>query len=229
VVTTNVPPTGQHAAADALASGAELVLFDLDGVLVDTLPVMRSAWEAVRSDYGIQIPFESYVQHLGRPFPDIMALLGLHTAEGVESTYDAVSLRNAHLARPFPGIEEALRTIASAGCQLGVVTSKPLARAARLLDRLGCPLSVIRTPTRERGKPAPDTLLTALVEARTDPADAIYVGDMAVDQEAARRAGVRYVHAGWGYGTPAEPIPLVLHTPTELVLLTGRGEDVRPV
>ncbi|MFE3935070.1 HAD family hydrolase, partial [Streptomyces goshikiensis] len=42
------------------------------------------------------------------------------------------------------------------------------------------------------------------------PAAAVYVGDMAVDQEAAARAGVAYVHAGWGYGQPTSPAPEVV-------------------
>ncbi|MDI5964093.1 HAD family hydrolase [Streptantibioticus silvisoli] len=209
----------RNAPAPLLAPGSALVLFDLDGVLVDTLPVMRSAWQAVRAEHGVDVAFESYAQHLGRPFSDIMASLSVEQVEEVAHTYGGVSVRDAHLARPFPGIEAALRDITADGHRIGVVTSKPLERAVPLLGRLGCPFAVVRTPTRERGKPAPDTLLAALVETGSDPADALYVGDMAVDQEAARRADVRYVHAGWGYGEPAEPKPAIVHEPAELVRL----------
>ncbi|MFJ1582558.1 HAD family hydrolase [Streptomyces sp. NPDC088197] len=213
---THAPRPDRGAPAPLPLPVSKLILFDLDGVLVDTLPVMRSAWQAVCAQHGIDIPFRSYAKHLGRPFSDIMATLGVRQIEEVASTYDAVSTRDAHLARPFPGIEAALHTITAGGQRIGVVTSKPLARAVPLLERLRCPFSVVRAPGRERGKPAPDTLLAALVETGTDPADATYVGDMAVDQEAARRGGLRYVHAGWGYGEPTAPEPLTAHEPAQL-------------
>ncbi|MEU0805504.1 HAD family hydrolase [Streptomyces sp. NPDC005970] len=220
-----------HALASTHSQGPlaspELLLFDLDGVLMDTLPVMKSAWAEVQSELGVQVPFEAYAEHLGRPFADILVLLGLEGIKGLAGTYIAASTRNSHLARPFPGIKEALHTIAGRGCRLGVVTSKSAQRASPLLERLGVPFCALRTPGPERGKPSPDTLLMALVDAGTDPADACYVGDMAVDQEAARRAGLRYVHAGWGYGAPAEPMPIVLREPHELVRLvcTGAAES----
>lgn len=213
---TRAPRPDRDGPVPLSVPGPKLVLFDLDGVLVDTLPVMRSAWQAVCAQHGIDIPFRSYARHLGRPFSDIMATLGVRQVEDAASTYDAVSMRDAHLARPFPGIEAALRTITAGGQRIGVVTSKPLSRAVPLLERLGCPFAVVRAPGRERGKPAPDTLLAALVETRTDPADALYVGDMAVDQEAAQRAGLRYVHAGWGYGEATAPEPLTAHEPAQL-------------
>lgn len=219
MVKTRAPQPDWDDPVPILTPSPQLVLFDLDGVLVDTLPVMQSAWQAVRAHHGIEIPFGSYAQHLGRPFADIMAVLGVPQAEDVARTYDRVSVRDAHLARPFAGVEAALRNIAADGCRIGVVTSKPLMRAVPLLERLGCPFAVVRTPTGERGKPAPDTLLTALVETGTDPAEALYVGDMAVDQEAAGRAGIRYVHAAWGYGEPVKPKPQAAYEPADLVRL----------
>ena len=60
---------------------------------------------------------------------------------------------------------------------------------------------------------------SVLMDTLTDPGDALYLGDMAVDQEAARRAGVRYVHAGWGYGDPTDPKPVVVGEPADLVRL----------
>ncbi|WP_328436557.1 HAD family hydrolase [Streptomyces sp. NBC_00444] len=195
----------------------ELMLFDLDGVLIDSLPVMRAAWEAVSTQLGVRVPFEAYAEHLGRPFADILAMLGLRETEGFAETYEAEAVRFSHLAHPFPGVEQALKGIVEAGCQLGVVTSKSAARSRPLMEALGAPFAALRVPGQGRGKPSPDTLLLALVDSKTDPAAALYVGDMAVDQEAARRAGVRYVHAAWGYGTPAEPLPLILQEPAQLV------------
>ncbi|WP_405657801.1 HAD family hydrolase [Streptomyces sp. NBC_00079] len=198
-------------------SAPELMLFDLDGVLIDSLPTMRAAWEAVTVRAGIQVPFEAYVKHLGRPFRDILRLLGLKDTEQFTKAYEDAAIGFSHLSQPFPGVEQALRDIAATGCRLGVVTSKSADRARPLVDGLDVPFAVLRAPGHGRGKPSPDSLLLALVECATDPGDALYVGDMAVDQEAALRAGMRYVHAGWGYGSPTEQLPLILEGPTQLV------------
>ncbi|MFI6764195.1 HAD family hydrolase [Streptomyces sp. NPDC050355] len=194
------------------------LVLDLDGVLLDTRPVMRQAWREVRERHGIDVPFEAYEQHLGRPFDDIMELLGLTEFDRLHETYAQASERGCELARPFDGVEEVLHAFAAAGWLLGVVTSKPLDRAAPLLARLGCPFAAVRAPGGPgRGKPAPDPLMLALVDLATDPASARFVGDMGVDHECARRAGVPYVHAAWGYGEPGSPAPDIARAPQDLL------------
>ncbi|MFF4173015.1 HAD family hydrolase [Streptomyces sp. NPDC001744] len=200
------------------------LFLDLDGVLLDTRPVMERAWHQVLTEHGLDVPFEEYERHLGRPFADIVERLGLTESERLHRTYEAASIAATHLAREFDGAAEVLHAFVAAGWLLGIVTSKPLERAAPLLTNLGCPFSTVRTPNGSgRGKPAPDPVLLALTDLGVDPADAVYVGDMAVDQEAARRAGVPYVHAGWGYGCPDAPSPVVAESPKDLLRLLSPG------
>ncbi|MEV0495950.1 hypothetical protein [Streptomyces atratus] len=51
---------------------------------------------------------------------------------------------------------------------------------------------------------------------------------MAVDQEAAARAGVAYVHAGWGYGQPNSPVPEIVESPQELLQLLHPADSSEP-
>ncbi|MCC3772891.1 HAD family hydrolase [Streptomyces sp. UNOC14_S4] len=205
------------------------LLLDLDGVLLDTRPVMQEAWHAVRQHHCVDVQFEQYEQHLGRPFNDIMRRLGVTNAEAVHQTYSEASKAFAHLARPFEGVEEVLHTLVARGWLLAVVTSKPLDRAAPLLAQLGCPFGSVRAAGGPgRGKPAPDPLLLALVDLCADPAQATFVGDMAVDHEAAQRAGVAYVHAAWGYGSPGTPVPPTAHAPHDLLQILGEGRHSGP-
>ncbi|MCX4673030.1 HAD-IA family hydrolase [Streptomyces sp. NBC_01381] len=198
----------------------QVLLLDLDGVLVDTRPVMETAWRAVQKTHGIDMPFAEYERHLGRPFDDIMERLELVEADRIHATYSDASQAAAQLASQFDGIAEVLHAFVAADWQLGVVTSKPVDRAAPLLAQLGCPFATVRVPGGQgRGKPAPDPLLLALIDLGADPAHGTYVGDMAVDQEAAHRAGVSYVHAGWGYGRPGTPTPEIARTPKDLLRL----------
>jgi HAD superfamily hydrolase (TIGR01549 family) len=206
-------------------AGSRALLLDLDGVLVHTLPVMQAAWAALCKQHDIHLPFEAYKQHLGRPFDDIMRLLGLSDAELLHTTYDEAACAASDLAEVFAGIEQVLHVFAEEEWLLGVVTSKPLRRALPLLARIGCPFATIRTPGRSRGKPAPDPLLLAVLDLGLDPEQATYVGDMEVDRVSARRAGVGYVHAAWGYGLPGLPLPAVASTPQDLLSLLRVREE----
>jgi HAD superfamily hydrolase (TIGR01509 family) len=211
-------------------------LWDLDGVLFHTLPVMQVAWQRVRDEYGISASFDEYAEHLGRPFSDILRLLGLELPHGyvarIQATYRTASAEHSHLAEPSPGIVETLHHLAADDLHMGVVTSKSRETAIPLLNRLACSFAVVRTPGRERGKPAPDPLLLAVTDVGVDPGEAVYIGDMAVDQQAAHRAGIPYVHAGWGYGAPETPSSLVLSEPNALITLLagqrGQYSEVSP-
>lgn len=218
----------ERSSSDRRARRFELLLFDLDGVLMDTREVMQVAWREVQQTHGVDSPFDAYARYLGRPFAQIMRCLGLEDADSLAETYDRASLQSAHLARPFPDIRATLALLTQAGRRLGVVTSKPERRARPLLGALDVTFVTIRTPGAGRGKPAPDQLLLAMVDAETDPTDTIYVGDMAVDQQAAIRAGVAYAHAAWGYGQPEAPAPVLLETPRDLLALSGLEDGERP-
>ncbi|MBL1118238.1 HAD family hydrolase [Streptomyces sp. 110] len=221
------PPAPPAPSIPASDNASHALLLDLDGVLLDTRPVMRKAWRKVQELHGITLPFHDYERHLGREFGDIMQRLGVTDAEAVRRTYETESIDAAHLAQEFTGIVETLHAFVAADWRLGVVTSKHVDRAAPLLARLGCPFATIRTPAGAgRTKPAPDPLLLALVDLGVDPAAAVYVGDMTVDEESAARAGVAYIHAGWGYGQPTSPAPETAASPKELLRLLRPAEQL---
>ncbi|HEY4281264.1 MAG TPA: HAD family hydrolase [Conexibacter sp.] len=197
---------GAAAVRQRAASGGvhrcRLALFDLDGVLVDSRAAMEEAWEAVQRDLGVTVPFAAYFREIGRPFGDIMERLELvEEAAEIERVYRATALRTAPRVPAFPGVEEALAALAVAGVKLGVVTSKARPQAYWTLSQFEVPFETIQTPDdRHPGKPSPWPLLIAVNEARAEIEDAVFIGDMDVDCTAARHAGMRFLHAAWGYG-----------------------------
>lgn len=178
------------------------VLFDLDGVLLNSRPNMERAWQDVRDQSGVSVEFENYFKNIGRPFSDILAILGLQNqADEIESVYSKSSKDNFDLATFYPFVEESLQKIEDHGIKLGIVTSKDQERTNIVLKRLPVKFSSVQTPNpRFRGKPAPDHLLAAMADLNVDPKDSLFVGDAEVDAMAALRAGVDYCHANWGYG-----------------------------
>lgn len=180
-----------------------LLLFDLDGVLLDSKSNMEFAWAAVRKNLGVTVEFGAYFAQIGRPFRDIMQSLGLAAqAEQIEAVYFKTSVSSPHLLKWYPGVTGMLSDIQSKGVKMGIVTSKDANRTTALLAGLPVKFDTVQTPAPGlRGKPAPDHILFACALLNVDPAQTVFIGDMLVDCEAARRAGVAYAHATWGYGT----------------------------
>jgi phosphoglycolate phosphatase len=181
----------------------ELVLFDLDGVIIDSRLNMESAWHAVRVELNVEVPFERYFAEIGRPFIDIMGRLGLTgIATEIERVFRRASSDSLSTTPFFVGMPEVLSALADGGSRLGIVTSKDAVRTQLVMDRLPKPPHIVVTPNSQlRGKPAPDPLLMAMATANIDPEHTVYIGDMSSDAEAARRARIDYIHVNWGYGS----------------------------
>ena len=188
-----------------------LVLFDLDGVLLHSQENMRQAWDVVLNKTDVNLPFEAYFSLIGRPFKDIMAILGVTTdVERIEKIYMAASFDFLNQATFFPGVRQTLLSLKEMGVKMGVVTSKDAPRTKAVLSQLDITFASVQSPNAIfRGKPAPDHILVAMAEAGVDPCDTLFVGDMDTDWQASRRAGVDYLHAAWGYGEPIESIPTI--------------------
>ena len=198
-------------------AGCRLVLLDLDGVLVDSRDAMEQAWRAVQHEVGVATPFADYFAEIGRPFADILRRLGLtDDAVEIERVFRATALREAPRVPAFPGVESALASLVERGIKLGVVTSKAAAQTDWTLAQFDVPFATILTPEpHSPGKPAPYPLLVAASEAEVGVSEAVFVGDMEVDREAARNAGMRFLHAAWGYGACPAEVPR-LREPGEL-------------
>jgi HAD superfamily hydrolase (TIGR01509 family) len=187
----------------------KLILFDLDGVLLDSQENMRISWQTLSENLRQGVSFERYFSLIGRPFRDILELLELHeNQDAIEEQYMRNSTRCMDVVNFYEGARNFLLTLQSQGRKIGIVTSKDGKRTGILLERLGIHFDTVQTPcSAYRGKPAPDHLLVAMAETGTDPADTIYIGDMDSDCLAAKRAGVDYIHAAWGYGSAIEAAP----------------------
>nr|WP_308301908.1 HAD-IA family hydrolase [Frankia sp. AgKG'84/4] len=219
--------------APAAAGGARrrVVIFDLDGVLVDSFGVMRQAFTTAYAEVvgEGEPPFEEYERHLGRYFPDIMRIMNLPLE--MEEPFVRESYRLAREVTLFDGVGEMLRTLRARGYGLAVATGKAGPRARHLLGELDVlPLfdHVIGSDEIARPKPAPDIVLRALNLLGAGPEEAMMIGDAVADLDSARGAGVLAVAALWGETDGVELIAAepdaVLHRPAELLALLGELE-----
>ena len=191
----------------------ELVLFDLDGTLLDSAPDMAATVNRMRAARGrAPMPLEDLRPHVSRgaramsaaAFPE---LGGEVPPETVREFLDAYELELGRSGAPFDGVEELLRAIEDDGARWGIVTNKPEYLARQLLPLLGwqdrCAI-LIGGDTLAQRKPHPLPLSHAAAVLQVGVEDCVYVGDDERDIAAARAAGMRSVVALWGYRLPDE-------------------------
>ena len=218
-------------------SSTRAIFFDLDGTLVNTIPLIFSCYEHTLSRHlpRFRPSRQIIVSNLGRSLNDI--LRDYAVSAGVEDpdaesdamveTYRAFQRMNLdRLIEPYPGMAEALAGLRDRGYLLGLVTSKVEWAARMSYDRygLGDYLSVLVFHDETvNHKPHPEPLLLAAARAGVRPEQAAYVGDSIHDMRAGRAAGMRTIGALWG---PSEAVELneagadvLAHTPDSLLAL----------
>lgn len=182
----------------------EAVLFDLDGTLLDSGPlIIRTYQEVLKEHLGIEASPADILAHFGRTLAETFAAFAPEP-ELVPNLVKAYRIRNLELhdamARPVPGAAEAVRALRSAGRRLAVVTTKRRDMALRGLNLMGLAGdfdTIIAFEDVNAHKPDPEGVLRALDRLGTAPAAALMVGDTPADLLAGRRAGVTPVAVGW--------------------------------
>jgi pyrophosphatase PpaX len=181
------------------------VLFDFDGTLVDTTEMIHQSMKhAASSVLGREdIPRETLLANVGRPLPRQMELIDAEKAELLLEAYRSHHEQHHDtLIGEFPGVEESLTRLGSAGIKVAVVTSKRRLSVEMALKNFpGLRNVVDRFVTLEdtaEHKPNPEPLLRALELLGVPKERAAYVGDSPFDVEAAKAAGLASVAVSWG-------------------------------
>lgn len=186
-----------------------LIIFDLDGVLINSLPVMRLAFEAALREVvnphieqaEVERWFTIYQQHLGKGFLQIMAAIGLPA-----SMYQPFRRNSQYLQRYiylYPNILSLISQL-QAHYDLSIVTGKDSERATALLKQLALDdVFAIISGTDEgcQGKPAPDLLLDQMERLNKPKDKVMMIGDATSDIQAAHNSGVVSCAALWGYSS----------------------------
>ena len=185
-----------------------LVLFDLDGTLVDSAPDFVATIAVLRSRHGRpSMPEAQLRPHVSRgsramleaAFPDLDAP---EREALLQPFLDIYRRELAQHGGPFEGVAELLAGIEDAGSRWGIVTNKPEALARALLPLLGwesrCAV-LVGGDTLPVAKPDPRPLLHAARAEHLAPGECVYVGDDERDIIAARAAGMPALAALWGY------------------------------
>ena len=205
-----------------------VVLFDLDGTLVNTVPLILRSYEVAFDEVlGERIDEATVRPLVGMTLFD--ALAGHSRMDELIDAYRRFNLAHLEdLQEDYEGVLPLVEDLGATGAVLGVVTSKGRATALRSLAAGGfgslIPILAAQGET-DRHKPHPDPLLTALEQLGRRPAEAVYVGDSVWDLQAARAAGTAAVGVTWGAAHRAALLDVgpdaVVDTPAELAEVLG--------
>jgi HAD superfamily hydrolase (TIGR01549 family) len=201
------------------------VIWDMDGTLFDSSSVVPGAFIAALRESGTgEISAEQVIAAygLGPPAAMLAHFLGRPATDAEVDRYHRELEAAARATALYPGIVDVLEAIQPA-VKLGVFTGASHRAAGILLAATGLSQffdEVVGGDEVSHAKPAPDGVLEACRRLHVHPTESAYVGDAAVDLEAARRAGVLAVGAAWGHMYSADSsADVVARSPAEVVAI----------
>ncbi len=200
-----------------------LIIFDLDGTLIDSARDIEIATNSTRLHFGMR-PLDAKVvqSYVGNGAEKLVQrALGWHASEELVARaleyfveyYGAHSLENTH---PYPGVKKLVTNLAAEGHTLAVLTNKPLKICVDILAGLaleGHFEQVYGGDSFAQKKPDPIGIKTLMKETGNRREDTWMVGDSGVDVQTARNAKVRVCGVAWGF----HPESFKLHPPDLMV------------
>jgi phosphoglycolate phosphatase len=206
----------------------QLLIFDLDGTLVDSRADLATAVNLMRAHYALPpLSLDTVTTYIGN---GVRALV-TRALEGTNINIDEALA----IQRPFyetnvavkttlyPGVMEGLHQLHNAGHTLAVATNKPAAATTLILDHFGLsPLfaAVLGGGSVANLKPHPEMVATIIQSTRSTPQNTWIIGDNYTDLECARHARISSLFVSYGYGNPGTETPTRrIDTFSELVLL----------
>ena len=191
----------------------QLVLIDLDGTLIDSVPDLAYCVDRMMEQLGRAPHGEAKVRHwVGNGVERLVkrALLDALDGEPEQAGFERAlplfmelyAANTSGRSCLYPGVSEGLDYLATLGCPLGCVTNKaerftlPLLRDLGILDRFGL---VVSGDTLPQKKPDPAPLLHAAAHFGAEPNRSLLVGDSISDVKAARAAGFAVICTRYGY------------------------------
>ncbi|MBQ9947086.1 MAG: HAD-IA family hydrolase [Oscillospiraceae bacterium] len=186
----------------------KLVIFDLDGTLLNTLGDLAGAGNYALSQLGYPVhPTDAYRYFVGNGIPILIhrILPEGHTDEQHKKCYDIFneyySAHKTDLTVPYDGIRELLKRLNERGIICAVNTNKAHEFSSELIkNAFGDNIRhIIGFGAGHPAKPDPSAALELIRRSGVQPSEAIYVGDSSVDMQTAANAGIDACAVLWGF------------------------------
>jgi phosphoglycolate phosphatase len=188
-----------------------LILFDVDGTLVDSQAHIQAATRAAFEGVGMALPSDETVRRgVGLSVEQAFERLAPHADEPLRADMVAryraaffnIASQGTTLSPLFAGVADMIHELrATEGTVLGVATGKSRRGLERTLQENGLDgiFQTLQVADGHPSKPHPSMILTAMAETGMTAAQTVMIGDTSYDMLMARAAGVASVGVTWGY------------------------------
>lgn len=171
------------------------ISFDLDGTMINSLPLMKLSWENVSSRLNLGIGFEEYRKNIGLSFSQICKNLSLERLElEIYDLYFKFNQENIDKIKPINGLKECIEWMSVSNIDWSIITSKPKITTMPILELFDLnPKVLITADDVENGKPYIDSsqLLTSQLSDKINKI--YYVGDTTIDHLFAVNSGFEFI------------------------------------
>ncbi len=193
-----------------MAEQIRAVIWDLDGVIIDSAEQHRQSWHVMAEKEGVPFTDEQFWATFGMRNDHIIPLLwGSMPAEQVKRMADekeeAYRAMIRQSAQPLPGAMELMQALHEAGYAQALASSAPIANIEVVSAAFGLQRflqALVSGESVPRGKPAPDVFLKAAAELGVEPAYSLVIEDAVHGVEAAHAGGMRCVAVTYGKDVP---------------------------
>ncbi len=191
----------------------KFVLFDLDGTLTESAPGILNSVKYTYRRYGLKIPPDGELRRFVGPplIESFMKYAGFSedkAREAVDVYREYFTERGMFENAVYPGVEECLKRLRSAGKRLAVATSKPEVFSKKILEHFGLDgfFEVIKGIPLDGEDMTKAEVVAATLEALGvgDPEEAVMVGDRDYDVFGAKQNGLVCLGVTYGYGSREE-------------------------
>ena len=179
----------------------KIIIFDLDGVLINSIFNMKVSWNFTSKKFNLNIKFEEYKKNIGLPFNDILKNLNIKkNFDFIKRCYNNYSNQKIKLIKLYPEVKKTIEFFKKKNFLTAIITSKDKERTKKILSRFDLEFDYVYSPSKIlRSKPYPDQIIKILNNERILKKNCYYVGDMNVDAQFAKNAKVNFVFANYGY------------------------------
>lgn len=188
----------------------KLVIFDLDGTLLNTIADLAGATNHALTSCGYPThETDAYRFFVGNGINKLFER-ALPETERNEANIQKIrsifipyyNQHNADLSQPYPGIVNVLETLQAHGCRLGVASNKYQEATVKLIRQYFPQISFLRIFGQREGipaKPAPGVVFEIMQAANVRAEETAYIGDSCVDMQTGQNAGTQTIGVSWGF------------------------------
>jgi phosphoglycolate phosphatase len=207
-----------------------LIIFDLDGTLIDSSKDLAISMNATREHFGLAPLDPALIYSYVGNGAGVLVQRAMGSNASDESVAEALNfflkfyrMHALEHTRLYPGVREAVEELFRAGHKQAILTNKPVRISFDIIGALGLQNYFMRVYGGDSfpyKKPDPTGAVQLMREAGATPSETLLVGDSGVDVQTARNAGVRSCGVTWGFQPEAfevDPPDLLIRDPRQLL------------